>query len=145
MHVIKGAVQKVIQSKWTASTRVQGRHGSLTVQFERKPTEDELKRIEQETNRKVSEGAEVLEFTMERKEAEMHFGDQIYDLFPLPPSITMLQLVRIPEWNINCCAERHVESTSLVGPVRLGKTRFRKARKELEIEFELVDLTAWKG
>jgi alanyl-tRNA synthetase len=144
VHVVKGAAQKVIQAKWTASTRVEGRHGRLTVQFDRKPTDEDLRRIEEEANKKVSEGAEVLEFSMERKEAEMHFGEQIYDLFPVPPSMAMLKLVRIPEWNINCCAERHVESTSLVGPIRLGKTRFRKSKRELEIEFELADLTAWK-
>jgi alanyl-tRNA synthetase len=143
IHVVKGAVQKVVQARWTASTRVEGRHGRLTVQFDRKPTEEELGKIEEEANRKVSEGAEVLEFTMERKEAENHFGDQIYDLFPVPSTVAMLRLVRIPEWNINCCAERHVESTAVVGPIKLGRTRFRRSRKELDLEFELADLTAW--
>jgi len=143
VHIVKGAVQKVMQAKWTASTRVEGRHGRLTVQFDRKPTEAELKKVEEEANRKVTEGVEVLEFTMERKEAEMHFGDQIYDLFPVPPTVTMLTLLRIPEWNINCCTESHVDSTSLVGPIKLGKTKFRKSKQELELEFELVDLTAW--
>jgi len=143
VHVVKGAVQSVLGAKWTASTYVDGRHGRLTVQFERKPTDDELKLIEKEANRKIAEGAEVLEFEMERKEAEMHFRDSIYDLFPVPSTVTMLKIVRIPDWNINCCVERHVETTSLVGPIRLDRTRFRKSKKELEIEFELADLTAW--
>jgi Ser-tRNA(Ala) deacylase AlaX len=55
----------------------------------------------------------------------------------------MLRIVRIPEWNVNCCTEGHVENTSTVGPIRLGRCRFRKARKELEFEFELADLTAF--
>ena len=143
VHVVKGAVQSVLGAKWTASTYVDGRHGRLTVQFERKPTDDELKLIEKEANRKIAEGAEVLEFEMERKEAEMHFRDSIYDLFPVPSTVTMLKIVRIPDWNINCCVERHVKTTSLVGPIRLDRTRFRKSKKELEIEFELADLTAW--
>ncbi len=143
MHVLKGAVQSVLGAKWTSSTYVDGRHGRLTVKFDRKPTEEELRRVEEAANRKVSEGAEILEFEMEKKEAEMHFGDQIYDIFPVPASVTMLKIVRIPEWNINCCVERHVESTSVVGPLKLGKARYRNSKKELEIEFELVDLTAW--
>jgi len=143
VHVLKGAVQKVLGAKWTSSTFVDGRHGRLTVQFERKPTEDELKRVEEESNRKITEGAEVLEFEMEKNEAELHFGDAIYDLFPVPSTVTMLKIVRIPDWNINCCVERHVETTSLIGPIRLGKPRFRKSKKELEVEFELADLTAW--
>ena len=80
---------------------------------------------------------------MERREAELHFGDAMYDLFPVPATVTMLKIVRIPEWNVNCCAERHVENTSLVGELRLGRARFRKSRRELEIEFELADLTAF--
>ncbi len=143
VHVLKGAVQSVLGAKKTASTYVSGTHGRLTVQFDRRPTEEELEKVEEAANRKITEGAEVLEFEMERGEAEMHFGDQIYDLFPVPAGANMLKIVRIPEWNVNCCVERHVDSTSLIGPVRLGKARFRNSRKELEVEFDLVDLTAW--
>jgi len=143
VHVLKGAVQSVLGAKWTASTYAAGTHGRLTVQFDRKPSDEELARVEEAANRKVTEGAEVTEFDMERHEAELHFGDSIYDLFPVPDTATMLRIVRIPEWNINCCTERHVESTSLIGPLKLGKVRFRKSRRELEIEFELADLTKW--
>ena len=138
LHVVKGAVQKVLGAKWTTSVFVSGRHGRLTVQYERKPTDEELRRIEQAANDKVSEGAEVLEFEMERKEAEGHFGDAIYDLFPVPSEITLLKIVRIPDWNINCCNERHVDSASEIGPVRLGRPRFRNSKRELEIEFDLA-------
>ncbi|MDE1853347.1 MAG: alanyl-tRNA editing protein [Thaumarchaeota archaeon] len=139
VHVIKGAVQKVIGAKWTASVYVSGRHGRLTVQFDRKPTDEEVARIEQAANGKVAEAAEVLEFEMERQEAEGHFGDAIYDLFPVPEGITLLRIVRIPDWNVNCCNESHVDNTSEIGKVRLGKPRFRNARRELEIEFDLAD------
>jgi Ser-tRNA(Ala) deacylase AlaX len=46
--------------------------------------------------------------------------------------------VRIPDWNVNCCVERHVENASLVGPIKLGRPRFRNSRKELELEFDLA-------
>ena len=110
----------------------------MTVQFERKPTEEEMKRIEDAANGKVKEGADVTEFEMDRPEAEGHFGDQIYDLFPVPSSVTRLKIVRIPDWNVNCCIERHVENTSLIGKIKMGKPRFRKSRKELELEYDLV-------
>ena len=139
VHVVKGAVQKVLGAKWTASVYVSGRHGRFTVQFDRKPTDEEIARIEQAANEKVAEGAEVLEFEMEREEAEGHFGDQIYDLFPVPASVMRLKIVRIPEWNINCCNENHVENTLQVGKVRLGTPRFRNSKKELEVEFDLTE------
>jgi alanyl-tRNA synthetase len=139
LHAVKGAVQKVLGAKWTASVYTSGRHGRLTVEFDRKPTEEEMSSIEQAVNEKMAEGAEVLEFEMEREEAEGHFGDSIYDLFPVPSSVTRLKIVRIPEWNINCCGERHVENTLQIGKVKLGTPRFRNSKKELEIEFDLVE------
>ena len=119
-HVVKGAVQRVLGAKWTASVYVSRSHGRLTVQFDRKPSEEEVERIEEEANGKVSEGAEVAEFEMDRAEAEGHFGSQIYDLFPVPKSVTRLKIVRIPDWNVNCCAERHLDNTAQVGRIELG-------------------------
>lgn len=139
LHVLKGAVQSVLGAKVTASTYVSGRHGRLTVQFDRKPAGDELKMVEEAANRKVAEGVEVLEFEMEKQEAEGHFGNQIYDLFPVPTTAMRLRIVRIPEWNVNCCIERHVENTGQVGRMKLGKPRFRNSKRELEIEFDLVE------
>ena len=138
LHVLKGAVQRVLGANLTTSVYVSGRHGRLTVQFDRKPTDLEMARIEQATNGKVAEGAEVLEFEMEKQEAEGHFGTTIYDLFPVPSGATRLRIVRIPDWNINCCNERHVENTLQVGKIRLGRPRFRNSKRELEIEFDLA-------
>jgi len=138
LHVLKGAVQSVLGAKWTSSTYVSGKHGRLTVKFDRAPTAEELDKIGKAANQKAAEGAEILEFEMDREEAENHFGDQIYDLFPVPSNVLRLKLVRIPDWNVNCCIERHVDNTSLVGPIKLSKPRFRNSRKELEMEFDLT-------
>ena len=54
VHVLKGAVEKVLGAKWTASVYVSGRHGRLTVQFDRRPDELELARVEQSANDKVA-------------------------------------------------------------------------------------------
>ena len=129
----------MLGAKKTASVYVSGRHGRLTVQFERRPTEDEMRGVEKAANEKIAEGAEVLEFEMEKAEADGHFGDAMYDLFPLPPGASRLHIVRIPEWNINCCNERHVENTLQIGKIKLGKARYRNSKRELVIEFDLAD------
>ena len=139
VHVVKGAVQKVLGAKLTASVYVSGGHGRLTVQFDRRPTDEEMARVEQEANGKIAEGAEVLEFEMEKQEAEGHFGDAMYDLFPVPAGVTILRIVKIEDWNINCCNQGHVDNTSEIGRVRLGRPRFRNAKRELEVEFDLAD------
>ncbi len=139
LHVVKGAAERVLGAKKTASVYVSGGHGRLAVQFDRKPTDEEVQRIEKAANEKIAEGAEVLEFEMERAEAEGHFGDAVYDLFPVPPGVTRLHIVRIPDWNINCCNEHHVENTLQIGKIKLGKPRYRNSKRELEIEFDLLD------
>jgi len=139
LHVVKGAVQKTLGAKWTAATFVSGKHGRLTVQFDRKPTDEEVARIAREANLKIAEGAEVIEFEMDKEEAENHFGDAMYDVFPVPKSVTRLRIVRIPDWNVNCCIERHVDNTSAIGRLSLARPRFRNSRKELEVEFDLVE------
>ncbi|HUI23825.1 MAG TPA: alanyl-tRNA editing protein [Nitrososphaerales archaeon] len=138
LHVIKGAAERVLGAKKTASVYVSGGHGRLTVRYERKPTDEEMRRIEKAANDKIAEGAELLEFEMEKVEAEGHFGDAIYDLFPLPPGTSRLHIVRIPDWNINSCNERHVENTLQIGKIRLGRSKYRNSKRELEIEFDLV-------
>ena len=139
MHVVKGAAERVLGAKKTASIYVSGGHGRISVQYERKPTEEEMKKVEKAANEKIAEGAEMLEFEMEKAEAEGHFGNDIYDLFPVPTGASRLHIVRIPDWNINCCNERHVENTLQIGKIRLGRARYRNSRRELEIEFDLAD------
>jgi len=137
LHVLKGAAQKVLATNLTGSVYVGGEHGRLTVQAVRKPTQEELRRVEEEANAVIREGAEVLEFEMEREEAEKHFGDAIYDLFPVPKGVSLLKIVRIPDWNVNCCREKHVENTSQIGEIHIEGVRFRNSKQLLEISFHL--------
>ena len=139
LHVLKGAAQKVLGTNSTASVYVSGGSGRLTVQAVRKPTQEELGRVEQEANAVIREGAEVLGFEMEREEAEKHFGDSIYDMFPVPKGVPLLRIVRIPDWNVNCCREKHVENTSEIGEIRLEGVRFRNSKRLLEISFRLLN------
>jgi len=139
LHVLKGAAEKVLGTKWTASVYVSGVHGRLTLRAEERPTKEELARIEQEANRKIKDAAEILEFEMEREEAERHFGEAIYDLFPIPKEVTRLRIVRVPDWNINCCTEGHVENTLQIGGIKLEGVRFRSNKQLLEIGFRVKE------
>ncbi|KON29241.1 alanyl-tRNA editing protein AlaX [miscellaneous Crenarchaeota group-15 archaeon DG-45] len=137
LHVLKGAVQKVLGAEWTAGVYVKGSQGRLTVQLQEKPTDEELARVEEEANAKIAEDAPIEELEMERAEAEARWGDAIYDLFPLPASITRLRIAHIPGWNVNACREAHTETTGEIGALRITKTRFRPSRQTLEISFDI--------
>ena len=136
LHVLKGAVVAVLGPRKTASTHVAGGHGRLTVQMERKPSPEEMAAIQAAANRKIAENAEVLQFEMERPEAEGHFGAAIYDLFPVPDA-QRLTIVRIPEWEVNCCRAKHVDTTGELIGIKIDGVRFRGAKGLLEIGFSL--------
>lgn len=137
LHVLKGAVFKVLGAKWTASVWAKGSRGRLTVQFERKPEPEEEARVEEEANRKIREDAPIEELEISRAEAEDRWGDAIYDLFPLPASITRLKILHIPGWNVNACKEAHTRTTGKIGSIRIVKTRYRPSKKLLELSYEI--------
>ena len=139
LHVLKGAVVKVLGLLLTASTRVEQEEGTLTLHSLRELTPQEVTRIVEEANGKVREDVGVTTFSMERAEAERHFGKGIYDAFPIPEQAGLLKLVRIPDWETSCCGEKHVESTGEIGAIELKGARFREPEKLLELVFVLAE------
>jgi alanyl-tRNA synthetase len=137
LHVLKGAVAKVLGVKWTAGVSVQGSHGRLTVQFDRKPTEEEIRRIEKKANDKIKDDAQVEEYEMDRVDAEERWGDFIYDLFPIPEHITRLHIFHLPGWNINACNKEHTKRTGEIGSLKIRKTRSRVNKQLLEISYDI--------
>ena len=138
LHVLKGAVRKVLGAKWTASVHVSGNKGRLTVQYDRKPTPEEIKKIEELANEKVRENVEIKIHEISRDEAEKRWGDEIYDLFPLPEHIKELSVLEIENWNLNACKEPHTKTTGEVGQIKITKIRFRNSKKLLEISFKVI-------
>ena len=137
LHVLKGAVVKVLGVRWTAGVHVKGNHGRLTLQYDRKPTPEEVTRIEELANSKIKEDAPVEVTDMERMEAEELHGDAIYDLFPIPPAITHLSILHIPGWNVNACNKQHTSTTAQIGRLTITKTRHRATKRLLEISYDI--------
>lgn len=140
LHVLKGAVVRVLgeDAKWTASVHVDGNHGRLTVKFNRKPTKEEITMIEGLANRKIEENVPIKVYELPREEAESRFGEDMYDLFPIPPEVRTLKIVVIGGWNVNACNKDHTKTTGEIGRIKIKKVRFRKSKELLEISFDVV-------
>ena len=140
LHVLKGAVVKVLgeEAKWTASVYVNGSHGRLTVKFNRKPSKEEIKEIEKLANEKIKENVPILVYELPREEAERRFGEDMYDLFPIPEEVKTLRVVVIEGWNVNACNKEHTKTTGEIGEIKIRKVRFRKSRELLEISFDVL-------
>jgi alanyl-tRNA synthetase len=138
LHILKGAVVKVLGAEWTAGVSVKGSHGRLTVQFDKKPTDEEIVKVEEMANSKIQEDAIIEVHEMDRVDAEERWGDAIYDVFPLPASITRLKVFHLPGWNVNACNKEHTKTTGQIGSIRIMKTRFRSSKQLLEISYDLA-------
>jgi len=139
LHVLKGAAAKVLGVKWTTGVNVNGNHGRLTVQCDRKPTDEEILRIQKEANSKIQENVPIEVLEMDRGEAEERWGDLIYDVFPIPESITRLSICHIKDWNVNACNKNHTGTTGEIGELKVSKARFRNAKKVLEISYNITE------
>ena len=137
LHVLKGAIVKVLGAKWTSGVSVKGGHGRLTVQFHRKPTEEEIKLIEQKANEKILEDAPVEVLELDRGVAEERWGDLIYDVFPIPETVTRLSICHIQDWNVNACNKEHTKTTGEIGTLKITKARYRNSKKLLEVSYDI--------
>lgn len=135
LHVLKGAVVRVFGPRRTSSTRTSGTHGTLTIEFDRPPSAGEMQTIEHLANRKIAENSEVLQFEMERQEAEGHFGPGIFDDLPAPAA-ARVSIVRIPEWDVSRCDRKHIDTTGELIRIKIEKTTYNSDERRLEIDFQ---------
>jgi alanyl-tRNA synthetase len=115
-----------------------GEAGVLKFRSDSPVTAQELGKIGAAANRKIAEDAEILEFNMDRQEAEGHFGTGIYDLSPASEPGALLSIVRIPDWDASHCPQAHVDSTGSIGAIRMDGATFDEAGKELLLRFHLL-------
>lgn len=134
IHVLKGAVTKVLGPR----RFVLGENGVLKLKADGEPTPEEIGKIGAAANNEISEDAEILEFDMDRQEAEGHFGIGIYDLYPAPGPDELLNIVRIQDWEVSYCPQEHVETTDSIGMIRIDGATFDGTRKEAAIRFHLL-------
>lgn len=139
LHILKGAARKTLgdDAKWTAGVHTTEDGGKLSLQFNRKPTEDEISEIEAQTNSLIRQNLEIETHQMSQDEAREQFGEEHLDLFPIPETIKTLTIVEIKNWNINACNKAHTKTTGEVGPISIRKIRFRKTKQRLEISFAI--------
>jgi alanyl-tRNA synthetase len=77
LHVLKGAVQKVLGTPLTTAVFAENDKGRLTVEYEGKPTDEQMAGIERLANDKIAEDVPLEAFDMDRAEAEEKYGDTI--------------------------------------------------------------------
>jgi len=145
LHVIKGAIVKVLHTPLTTSTEAQKKNeGRIAVEYSGpSPSKEQLNQIEKLANDKIKENVDILWFPMNRAEAEEKYKKNpvnetyIYDKFPVPPELKELKIVEIPDWNVNCSMGPLLKKTGEVPALSIKRINYRESKKELEFVFEL--------
>jgi len=146
LHVLKGAVVRVLNTPITTSTDCKNKtKAKLAVEYNlpNKPSEEQVMEIEDLANKKIRENVEVEQFRMDKKEAEEKYRKEpvnntfIYDKFPVPDTVSTLALLHIKDWNINCCPSEHLQKTGGLGALKILQLNHRPQKNELEFSFEI--------
>jgi alanyl-tRNA synthetase len=151
LHVLKGAIVTVFNTPLTTAVTFNSKTaGRLAVQYEGPtPSDEQVKQVEALANKKIAEGVEVKQFTINRAEAEQKYkaqpvnGTYIYDKYAsLPDDLQELSLVLIENWNINGCPGAHLAKTSDLSGIKVLRINHRSTKKELEFCVELGPVDA---
>jgi alanyl-tRNA synthetase len=123
--------------------------GRLAVEYNhaQPPSEAEIQKIEALANQKIKENVPIEIKQMDRKLAEEYYRTHpvnetfIYDKFPVPAHITTLNILTIPEWNVNCVTGEYLKHTGEIGSeLKILRLNHRPQKNELEFCFQLLPL-----
>lgn len=119
-HIINDSAKRVLgRHVWQAGAQKSEDRARLDISHYRRISDEELKAIELEANRRVMEMIPVITEFMPREEAERLFGFQLYQ-GGVPPG-REIRVVRVGS-DIEACAGTHVTNTGMIGPVKILRT-----------------------
>jgi len=156
-HIINGAARKVLGNHiWQAGAHKSEELGRLDITHYAGLSDEEMKKIEDLSNKVVKDNLPVdIQFMPRNKAEELH-GFRIYQGGAVPGKD--IRIINIKDWDVEACGGTHFSSTGEVGEIKLirakriqdgvlrlefkagGATRRHlKKRKELVEEIRLGD------
>ncbi|MDY6776578.1 MAG: alanyl-tRNA editing protein [Candidatus Nanohaloarchaea archaeon] len=140
MHTAQHVMSKVVLDEYGAGTAGNQIHEDRSrIDFEPAEfSEEDLRRIEEETNEVIGRGLEVEKVNMPREKAEEETPEGRGLLDMIPDHVDPLRMVRIGGFDLCPCGGTHVDSLDEIGRVNIVD-RTSKGKDVERIEFELVE------
>ncbi|TFJ80265.1 hypothetical protein NSK_008408 [Nannochloropsis salina CCMP1776] len=139
--IVKGALANVLGFPIGGTTigthYSEGHRVRLTVQIGQAPdpTETQFIQVAETINTILAANQPVHVFKLARHQAQTSYKNAMYNRHAVPESVTELTIAYIEKIAFSCTAEAVVASTGMVGAITINKTKFRSAKKELEIQY----------
>ncbi|OPY52143.1 MAG: Alanine--tRNA ligase [Methanosaeta sp. PtaU1.Bin060] len=119
-HLVHDSAKRVLGKHiWQAGAQKSEDRARLDISHFKRITEEELKAIELEANRRVMETVPVKTQFLPRTEAEKLFGFELYQ-GGVPPG-KQIRVVRVGT-DIEACAGTHVTNTGMIGAIKILRT-----------------------
>ncbi len=120
-HIVNVAARRVLGKHINqAGAKKTEEKAHLDITHYQSISDEELRRIEEEANKLVSEGLPVRTFFLPREEAEKKYGMAIYQGGAVPGN--EIRIVEIPEVDVEACGGTHLKSTKEAGEIKLLKS-----------------------
>ncbi len=119
-HLVHDSAKRILGKHiWQAGAQKSEDRARLDISHYKRISDDELKAIELEANRRVMDIIPVETKFLPRTEAEKLFGFELYQ-GGVPPGNT-IRVVRVGT-DIEACAGTHVTNTGMIGPIKILRT-----------------------
>ncbi|MFC1769376.1 alanine--tRNA ligase, partial [Nanoarchaeota archaeon] len=120
-HIVNAAARKVLGNHVNqAGAKKDIEKAHLDITHFNNLTDEELKKVEEESNKIVEEKYPVYLSFLAREDAEKRYGMRIYQGGAVPGK--ELRIVDIPGVDVECCGGTHLHNTSETGKIRLLKS-----------------------
>ena len=150
-HIINGAARKVLGNHiWQAGAAKDVDKARLDITHYDQLAGEELKEIEELSNKIIREARPVRKSFMPRNEAEKKYGFQLYQGGAVPGK--MIRVVDIKDWDVEACGGTHLDNTSEAehihilrstkvqdGVIRIEFTAGKAAKDAIKGKDELVE------
>jgi alanyl-tRNA synthetase len=130
-HLVHDSAKRVLgRHVWQAGAQKSEDRARLDISHFKRISEEVLKAIELEANRRVMETIPVDTVFLHRTEAEKLFGFELYQ--GGVPSGVLIRVVKVGS-DIEACAGTHVTNTGMIGPIKLlGTERIQDGVERIE-------------
>jgi alanyl-tRNA synthetase len=120
-HLILASAKQVLGfHTWQGGAQKGHDRSRVDIQHYQRITEDQLKAIENLANATMLEARGVEKVWMGRDEAEKQFGMQLYQ--GGIPKGKLVRVVKVKDFDVECCGGTHVGSTNEIGPIKILRT-----------------------
>jgi alanyl-tRNA synthetase len=119
-HLVHDSAKRILgEHVWQAGAQKSEDRARLDISHYKRISQESIKKIELEANRRVMEAITVETRFLPRIEAERLFGFELYQ-GGVPPG-TQIRVVKVGS-DIEACAGTHVTNTGMIGPIKILRT-----------------------